>query len=317
MKTTSIAIIAMISMIEYGIAYDNELLDYYSSNKPKFAVFEESAGKEDPDGNNHKKEKIRPKISKYPYSIKQIESENILGYYVVSDLNPKFYPFTQIFSDSEIDQLVGGYNKGGLIYQLNITRPTVVELYDADVNTENLDFLSNVDSIEHLGLPRRGLVFTKSFKLPSRIRTLVIRNTTINSYVIKALSNSNHIENLILIDCGLAFGTFQSRGTDFLNAWWGEEPRIFEDVSTKLKKIKIINSDPDFFNFIARERWTSLEQLQITLFPSNILAASYLARENIKSVFPNLKMLTVTYYGDMYPYFKSELMPKEIKIVNQ
>jgi hypothetical protein len=239
------------------------------------------------------------------FSIKNDQAgRDLFGLYFVTKLT-NCPPFFKVFRESD-KQLTGWPSTyAGPPYQGSVTygevetrllsraNLSILELYDTVLSSEKLDCLSNFETLEMLGLPQRGLKFTRNFNFPKNIKTLVVRNTELTNYFFEALEKLSSLEKLIIVGCT----TSLSDPVSFEWAYdrersWKDGQRVFKSASKSLKNIIIRDSDPLIFDYLIPESWISLKHIEADHFiDMEGLRTAMVSKESFRRIFPSLETI--------------------------
>lgn len=167
---------------------------------------------------------------------------------------------------------------------------SILEVYDAVLPFEHLDHLAKFETLEILGLPRRGLKFSGPFSFPKNLKVLVVRNTELTSYFFDALQKLSGLEKLVILDCTTSLSDpISFEGGYDRERSWKDTQRIFKSTAKSLKSIVIKDSDPVTFDYLIPETWKSLEHLETDLFLSmDGLRTVLISKDSFRAIFPSL-----------------------------
>jgi hypothetical protein len=176
-------------------------------------------------------------------SFKKDESgQTWFGLYFVTELSNSFPPFSRVDGNlsspasmfKDIQQPLFQESKflGSLhLKLLNQAHLSVVELYDAAITLEYLDYLSEIKTLEILGLPCRGVKFDRDFNFPASLKTLVVRNAELNEFFFEALNKLKGLKRLVILNCTTTIEyPIVLELSYFRELSWRERPRIFKGV---------------------------------------------------------------------------------------
>jgi hypothetical protein len=241
------------------------------------------------------------------FSLKTDETgRDRLGLYFVTKL-ARFPPFLKAFSEPDkklfgwVSTYPGPPYRGcatqgeAELSLLNKANLSILELYDAAFSFEQLDHLAKFETLEILGLPRRGLKFSGPFDFPKNLKHLVVRNTELTSRFFEALHKLSGLEKLVILECTTSLGepiSFEG-GYDRKNSW-RDTQGIFKSTAKPLQSMIIKESDPLIFDYLIPETWRSLKHLEADLFlPMEGLRTTLITKENFRSIFPSLETLNL------------------------
>jgi hypothetical protein len=142
-----------------------------------------------------------------------------------------------------------------------------------------------------------------------------VRNSFLSIHFFDALKDLKHLKYLVINGCSVYFKLPQNTGFGYSLSTWEKEPRYFESIAPRVQCLRIVNSSPSIFNHMIREEWSSIERLELCLYPQNIEAVDYSidAKEGKLVNFPKLKELHVKEYG--YNHKKLDIKSNNVSII--
>jgi hypothetical protein len=333
MKNALSAILIFMVLFEKSFGYDGILLTYYKKCMPrsqdlldyenKFNIDripEEFARAYQLNGipRNQKKPSAddldRSPITRVFWSqadqlsLKKDESDRIwFGFFFVTELSNSFSPFDPVFSNrsSPVSRLkviqqplfqeaeMLGTIQLRLLNQVSLS---VIELYDAAIGLNDLDYLSEIKTLEVLGLPCRGVKFDKKFNFPANLKTLVVRNAELNEFFFEALNELKGLKRLVILNCTTTIEyPLILEASYFREQSWRERPRIFKGVKRTLESLEIIKSDPRLLDYAIPETWESLKTIKSDLFSNLFGVRTYMdSAKEFRSTFPVIERISLS-----------------------
>lgn len=284
-----------------NFVYDGELKQFFDRERPDFEYLKkrnEQTAQRYPNVINESTSLVASALKK-PYTIFDDGNQQILCLFVTPNNDSSSYPFVRLFNDIDEKQHKGKLVVGSFCYEAKMLDLQVLELFDAEVSSENLTQLSNVTSIRHLGLPARGISFLKGITFPPNTETLVVRNGFLNVHFFDALKDLKHLRNVVINGCSVYFKSPQNAGFGYSLSTWDKLPRFFESIAPRVRHLRLVNSSPSILNHLIREKWSSLEKFELCLYPQNVEAVDYVFDREKRELanFPKLKELIVKEYG--------------------
>jgi hypothetical protein len=241
-------------------------------------------------------------------SLKNDESgRSWFGLYFVNEISNSFSPFSRVDDDfsspttkfKDIQQPLFQESKMLGSLQLKLLKEaslSVVELYDAAITLEYLAYLSEIKTLEVLGLPCRGVKFDKEFSFPANLKTLVVRNTELNEFFFEALNELKGLKRLVILNCTTTIEhPVVLELSYFRELSWRERPRIFKGVNETLESLEIIKSDPRLLDYAIPETWKALKTIKADLFFNLFGVRTFMdSAKEFRSVFPVIERISLS-----------------------
>lgn len=201
----------------------------------------------------------------FSQSLSKYNDQNMYGIYVLDFGNVDSRAFAEKIEDLSWSLKEAG-DRGREVYNyhyLNLYELSVLELYGDVMTSKDLNNLSLLKHLKILGLPKHGISFAQSMKLPSNLEVLVVRNSILNESFFEILETLPNLDTLILKNCHLDVyeAVIWMDGRETL-APFVHIP-VWDSLSEKLKNLKIVGGSRSLVTTLNFGKWRMLKRLEV------------------------------------------------------
>ena len=236
--------------------------------------------------------------------------QSMVGLFFVSEYLSEFEPYSMPFKQwnrpAVVSLLENNSDRGhrpdtpttigdNMMQFLSAVDCSLIELYDASFEIDQMKYLNGITTLEVLAFPVRGMKFDKPFQFPKHLKCMVVRNCELTNHFFLALRELKQLETLIILNCAVTLDDPVSIefGFEKHRSFEGKE-RIFKNGLSNLKKLVIEESHSNIFNYLLPEKWSSLEVIDVDIFLGSMDAVrGVFHKRYFRETFPKLSQATI------------------------